>query len=539
MLRRPIRAALLTAALAILGCHGGRRGPPPERFVPAAPRAVIVVPEAGRAAEELAALHASVSGFPGAGELHGARGALAAQLGFDPLDREALAGAGVDPRRGAALALLDRAGPHGDVGSATLLVLPAADAANIERLLARIARDRLGATERTSETHGSVAAVSFRRPGGGAAALTYAVVDRTTILTTHPSGAALVAEAAALDPAASLAEAPAWKVAVRALGDPVAAIGFVPAGSRLLAGSWALADGVAFGVSAGSRRLVARAAVLLGAREPSFRALLADGRAAPLVARLDPEAPFAARWDGDFAALGKKLVPMLPARDRARLAQHGIDLDRDLFGVLAPGGAVALSLPAHLALGDLTASAARLDPLRAFEFEAILPFKAGSDPARAAERLARAVGALRRGRAKDDGVARLATPSGEIAWKVDAAGRRIVAAGGRAGRIDALVARLGGDGPGWTPPTPGSEAALSGGLGGVALDMGRLVAAIRALPDEAFGSGPSGFVMRSLVERVVDPAARVAAVSIRADLSDGALVLALEVEARPASAEAR
>jgi hypothetical protein len=73
----------------------------------------------------------------------------------------------------------------------------------------------------------------------------------------------------------------------------------------------------------------------------------------------------------------------------------------------------------------------------------------------------------------------------------------------------------------------------------VAVNVGRLVAAVRALPDEAFGSGPSGFVMRSLVERVVEPAARLAAISIRADLSEGALVLALEVEARPLTAEAR
>jgi hypothetical protein len=39
-------------------------------------------------------------------------------------------------------------------------------------------------------------------------------------------------------------------------------------------------------------------------------------------------------------------------------------------------------------------------------------------------------------------------------------------------------------------------------------------------------------VMRSLVDRLVDPVARLAAVSFRADLAEGALVLALDVEAR-------
>jgi hypothetical protein len=534
VLRRPIRAALLAAALAILGCEGGRRGPPPERFVAAAVKAALIVPETGRAAEELAALHASASGFPGAGELAGARGALAAQLGFDPLDRAALADAGVDPARGAALALLAR----GEAGSPSLVVLPAADVTKVERLLARIARDRLGATERSAEAFGGAAAVTFRRPGAPAPALTYAIVERTALLTTDPAGPALVKEAATLAPEASLAEAAGWKAARRALGDAVSAIAFVPRGSALLAGAWPLADGFALGLSAGSRRLLARAAVLLGEREPSFRALAGGGAAAPLVARLDPEAQLAARFDGDFGALGRKLAPSLGAARRAALARRGIDLERDLFGVLAPGGAAVLLVPPHLSLGGLTTRAAQADPLRAVEFEAVLPIRPGSDPGAAAERLARAFGPARRGPRGADGIARLATPSGEIAWKVDRAAGRIVAAGGRPGRLDALLARLAGAGPGWKAPTREAEAVLSGGLGGAALDVGRLVAAVRALPDEAFGGGPSGFVMRSLVERVVEPAARIAAVSLRADLAEGALVLALAVEAR-AAGEAR
>jgi hypothetical protein len=364
------------------------------------------------------------------------------------------------------------------------------------------------------------------------------MVERTALLTTHPAGPALVKEAAALAPEASLAEAAGWKATRRALGSAASAVAFVPAGSELLRGVWPLADGFALGLSAGPGRLLAHAAVLLGAREPSFRALAADGAAAPLVARLDPEAPLALRFDGDFAALGKKLVASLGNARRAALARRGIDLERDLFEVLAPGGAAVLLVPPGLALGGLTARAARADPLRALEFEAILPVREGSDPAAAAERLARAFGGGRRSQRADDGSVRIATPSGELAWKVDEAGARIVAAGGRPGRLDALLARISAKAPGWKAPTKEAEGALSGGLGGAALDVGRLVAAVRALPDEAFGGGPSGFVMRSLVERVVEPAARLAAVSIRADLAEGALVVAVAVEAR-AAGEAR
>ncbi len=53
------------------------------------------------------------------------------------------------------------------------------------------------------------------------------------------------------------------------------------------------------------------------------------------------------------------------------------------------------------------------------------------------------------------------------------------------------------------------------------------------MPEEAFGSGPSGFVMRSLVDRFLEPASRLSALSVRAELAEGALVVALEVEAAP------
>jgi len=528
VLRRPHRAALAAAALAVAACRGGRRAPSPERFVPADAAAAVVVPETGRAARELAALHDTVSGFPGAAELAGLRGALATQLGFDPLDAEALAGAGFDPRRGAALASLDRArGPGGERVRKAVVVLPVDEPPKVEALFQRLARDRLGATERASEIHGGVAVVVLRAPGASAAALAYAIVERTAILASGAAGPAAVAEAAGLAPAASLAGAPAWNTARRALGADLSVVQWAPPGSPFLEGLWAVKDGGAVGLSAEPGRLVARAALLLGAREPSFRALAADGAAAKALARLDPEAQLAARWDGDFAALGRKLVPIVPAAERARLAARGIDLERDLFGLLAPGGALALSLAPRLDLAGLSAAAARADPLRAVQLEAVLPVR---DPAAAEAASARIAARGKRPARPEGGVHRIRTPSGEIAWRVDPAARRVVVAGGPPGRLDALEARLAG-GAGWSAPTEAAAAALSGGLGGAVLVPPRLAAAVRAMPEEAFGTGPSGFVMRSLVERLVEPVSRLTAVSFRADLAEGALVLALTVEA--------
>ncbi len=70
-------------------------------------------------------------------------------------------------------------------------------------------------------------------------------------------------------------------------------------------------------------------------------------------------------------------------------------------------------------------------------------------------------------------------------------------------------------------------------------DAGREIPILRGVDlDVAEGEmvaivGPSGFVMRSLVERVIEPAARLTAISLRADLAPGALLLTLDVEAAP------
>jgi hypothetical protein len=62
------------------------------------------------------------------------------------------------------------------------------------------------------------------------------------------------------------------------------------------------------------------------------------------------------------------------------------------------------------------------------------------------------------------------------------------------------------------------------------------VASFRALPPAAYGTGPDAFVMRSLAERVVEPASRLVAASLRVSLAEGAARLDLTVDARPPEA---
>lgn len=248
-----------------------------------------------------------------------------------------------------------------------------------------------------------------------------------------------------------------------------------------------------------------------------------------LAARLDPASALVGRYDGDTSALGQMLLPLISAEDRARLARAGIDLGRDLFGALAPGAAGAISLAPHVDLARLDAHSLRSDPLQLLQFELLLRL---GEPARVAalsERALRLAG--QRPRPRGDPLV-IPTASGEVAWVVE--GDRLIMAGGAPKRLAALRARLGAAAGGYRAPTVAARKVLSaGGLGAIVIDTQNFAASIRALPPEAFGTGPTGFVMRAVAGRIVDPAERIDAASVRVELAAGALVLALELEPRP------
>ncbi len=506
-----------------------------------------MVPELARAARELSAIVETLATFPGlAADLARRRAALSAQLGFDPLDPKALAGAGLDPARGAALG---REPPmrSGDLPS-TVLVLPVGDASRLEALLARLARERLGAPERSASTQGEIRVVTFRTAPGAPPALSYALLpsERVAVLAPGPTGPEVALAALTRPAAESLAEAPAWRELQGALAGRYALLAAgVPPSPRLPA--WAR-DGAALGASADGGVLRLGVAVRLGDRAEALRKLRGSGEGRTLTRWLAPDSALVARWDGDFAELGRHAAGAAGAHDREWLAAHGYDLQRDLFDLLAPGGAVAVSPSPRLDLSDLSDVALRADPLRLVRFEAVGEVKDEAAARRALARLPALAAALaeplRGGGAARPAVApgaqeatgdagSVETASGEIAWRLQ--GKRLFLAGGPAGALGELLARAEGKGPGWSPPTKASAAALQGGLGGAVLSPRSLAASVRALPEETFGEGPTGFVVRSMVERFLEPAERLSAISARAELGDTSLVVELVVEVPPAA----
>lgn len=513
------------AALAACARCGGAAGPPPERFVPADVAAAVVVPELRGAARSIAEFYLTAQDFPGTSDLPSLRASLSAQLGFDPLDLGALREAGIDPRGGLAIGF--PAPLAGDAGpTSPLLVLPVANGAAADALVRRIAVDRLGAGERTVEAMGSAQVAIYRQRAGASPALAAANGQGCLVLSGGPSGPGAVARALSLAEGDSLAGSPAWREARRLAGEDAAMIGFVPPGSPALEGLGAVRGGAALGISAEPHHLRARLVALLGDEEAGLAALAGDGAGGALTARLDPAAAVVARFDGSPGALAARIMPLLPPVERAWPALAGVDLQRELFGALAPGGAVAISLAPRIDLTKLDARSLQRDPLRLVQFELVVPL---ADPARLtalSERIDRRARARSRGAPYS-----LPTESGEAAWAID--GGLLVMAGGAPGRLASLRARLGEAAGGYRAPTDLARRTLaSGGLGALVLDTQNFAASVRSLPPEAFGTGPTGFVMRSLVNRFVDPAERIESAALRVDLEPGALLLSLDVEPR-------
>jgi hypothetical protein len=140
-MRRALAVALCSSLL-LVSCGRKREYPPPDRYVPADAALAVLIPGLGTAARQAGALYRTIAQAPQAVQLTEAHAALKAQLGFDPLDPRGMEQAGVDPGGSAAAAL----------GSATpaLLVLPVQDLAKLDATLSRLARDRMGATQRVT-----------------------------------------------------------------------------------------------------------------------------------------------------------------------------------------------------------------------------------------------------------------------------------------------------------------------------------------------------------------------------------------------------
>lgn len=523
---RSLQFALVLVVAAGCGrCAPRTIAPPADRFVASSSAAVLIAPSLEAFAQQSADVLATAATFPGGKQLADARAVIASRLTFDPFDATSIAATGLDPKRGLALSAV--VGKGGEANPDAVLSLPVADAAKFEAAVTKVAKERVDATVRTAEP-GSPEVISWRAVPGGPILFAYAVVEQTALVSAGPAALDAIRAAAAVPATGSIASSPAYKSSMKALGDGLALQFFVPAGSPALKDVPQLKEGFSFGLRGARDRFGFAFAMPLGAREAGLREAIAKGQSAALLAKLDPGAAWVIRGEGGGDAM-VNVEELLTAFKRVGLADEVRGPLTDFLASLGSSSAIGMGiLPPPAKSGVMFLAA----PLSFFRVEMLTSLK---DPARMTAAIQSAIDAATAKAAPQAGKVakkgkkgapakldfgknpwRVPLPGGEIALAV--ADGKLALVAGPPKALEALLAR---SGTVFKAPTPTAEKAMQGTTGGMFIDVPKLAAAAKALPEATYGAGSQGAMMKSMVDQWATTAERITAVSVTADLVEG------------------
>jgi hypothetical protein len=490
-MRRACALSLLLAA-SCSRCAGPRSAGSAEELLPPHPSGALLTAPLGLFAQHAAALSDRVATLPGGEQVSEARKGISTQLGFDPLTREGLLSAGLDPDRGAALALE----LHGDARGAWVLALPLTSAEKFLATFDRLARERAGYAVRTDEARGEVRVALYARAADAE--------TRNRIAVAVVRGYGLVARGE--DPAAqiivrtreqSLAADPLLASARGRLGAQDLLV-IAPAASELpkrFLGRGLPGD-VSFSLSGSAQGIAARFFAQLPESDAAQARAVLPGGGAALVELLPGQAPFRARLGVAPAEL-LKFAERLP--QLAQVLDKLKGLEREALASVKPGIALSLGVAKNVNIGqaiDYGLDFRRKSPFDTVELVALA--QVADRP-----RLLKALGALA---ALMPALGAKVARSGDDFQVTYAAGK-----GARFGVRGDMAYVLGGEiAPQDLRPTPRTvnpEAAALYRDEGAALrvDFGKLSDAMRVLPESAYGSGPQAYVARSLVGQVIEP----------------------------------
>ncbi len=368
---RARRGAVVLALLLCASCS--RCGAPAARdaaeLLPSRWTAAVSTAPLGPLSQRASAALALAATIPGGDALQEQVRGISTQLGLDLLSREGLLAAGLDPERGAALALLEPAA--GDARAPWIAALPLSNPSTFAQKLETTLLGRAGYPLRVDEVRGSVHCVVFSRASAGPR-IGYAVVRGYGVLARGPDPSQLIAEAAARTLDKSLAADPRLTQARTELDHPDV-IALSTSGNPLLArlSARALPGKSALGLTLlpdGAR--VRLTQDLPTAQSAQLHALFAASGATERFET--PQTPLTLRVNAVPAQLPALLgqAPQLRAALeglRQTFAQGGADLDRDLFAALSPGASLAIDLAPAANLGRA------LDPA-ALDLRAHSPF---------------------------------------------------------------------------------------------------------------------------------------------------------------------
>ena len=485
-MRSPGWALLLLAAAGCSRCGAGSAGAA-EELLPSRPSAAVVTAPLGAVAQHLAALIARAGSLPGGEQLGDARKAIAARLGFDPLTREGLSSAGLDPDRGAAVALLDR--------QEWVASLPLAKPDLFEKAVQTLLVERGGFAPvgepaqptRIFERRGQRIGVSVVRG--------YGVLARTA-----DPGAAIAA-AGSRPAEQTLARDPGLRAARDRLGGQDF-IAWAPAASALAQKTVgrALPGDAAVATTTSAGGTASRLYVELPAEDAKRAQATLPGGGAALMELLPANAPLRARLG---IAPTRLLESVRSFPEIAALLDRLHGADAEVFAALAPGAAVSLGVARDARIGEAVDYG--LDWRRKSPFDTVQLVALAQVSDR--PRLQKAF----------DQIARLLP---ELGARVERSGEdfQVTYAAGRGARFGLreierkpVAYLLGGplrpEDLRRTPRPANPDTALLYEDAGAALrvDFGKLAASMRELPPAAYGSGPQSYVARSLVGQVIEP----------------------------------
>ena len=298
----------------------------------------MVTAPVGAVAQHFAALGDRAASLPGGEQLGENRRALAAQLGFDPLTKDGLSSAGLDPDRGAAVALFD-AQPRAEWIAALPLAKPDAFLAAVQRVLV----ERAGFAVAPEQPKG---ARIYERRGqrlGVAVIRGYGLVARTA----DPSGSLAQAESRTAEQA--LAREGGLDTARKQLGAQDFVV-WVPAGSALPRrySTRPLPGDAGLSLQASQQGLATRFVVQLPAADAQRAQATLPGGGAGVVELLPKDAPVRGR----LGVAPARLLESLRGDPRlASLLEQLRGADAEAFASVAPGVAVSLSLARGANLG--------------------------------------------------------------------------------------------------------------------------------------------------------------------------------------------
>lgn len=488
------RKFLSLSLLVVIAASCGKCGKPAggtvesvERVLPRGAVGVVVVPRLASLGKKLGILeNLKVTGFvaqlQGFADGKGFVDALVGQLGVDLRSEQALEAAGLDGKRAAAVA--------GLVTGHAYLVLPVKDAAQFHRTVEALAAKRLGAS--VVGTEGEVKA--FRAREGAPPKLGY-VLAHGFALMSDTAGLASLAGFASMTHSDSLSADPEYGTAFRKLPQDSDVLVYLPPGTVLLAQAPLLGASAAMtlGPSGLSTEVRATWKGQLGQL-----AAFEHKTGKSLLGYLPADAFGVARYTGAPEALAPWVEQVMGSPIGRALTAGGIDVKKQVLDALEPGMVASLSLSERPPMdrGVPTLDIRQTNPFAYAHLSGVVATKAQTPVMPVLAQVATVApqfGADMQVKERADGQQAVLTTWAQGEGVHFAPKGELVFFASPVHRLDALV-KSDGKGP---------MASAMEGLGDDALtmsiDLSKLAASVRALPESAWGIG--GFAIKATTVR--------------------------------------